>query len=75
MLVSWGTLRGTSKGEWLGVPPGGGSFAVQFTNVSTFKDGYMRGETIYFDLATLCDQAGVSVDEVRAAARARGSSL
>ena len=74
VLVSWGTLRGTSKGEWLGVPPGGGSFAVRFTNVSDFKDGRMRGETIYFDLATLCEQAGVSVADVRAAARARGSS-
>lgn len=75
VLVSWGVLRGTSGGDWLGVPPSGGSFAVQFTNVSTFKDGRMHGETIYFDLATLCGQAGLSVDDIRAAARARGSSL
>ena len=75
VLVSWGVLRGTSDGDWLGVAPSGGSFAVQFTNVSTFKDGHMHGETIYFDLATLCEQAGLSVDEVRTAARARGSSL
>jgi len=75
VLVSWGVLSGTSGGDWLGVPPSGGSFAVQFTNVSTFKDGHMHGETIYFDLATLCGQAGLSADEVRAAARARGSSL
>ena len=75
VLVSWGVLRGTSGGDWLGVPPSGRSFAVQFTNVSTFRDGLMHGETIYFDLATLCGQAGLSVDEVRAAARARGASL
>ena len=75
VLVSWGVLRGTSGGEWLGVAPSGGSFAVQFTNVSTFQDGHMRGETIYFDLATLCGQAGLSTDEIRDAARARGSSL
>jgi steroid delta-isomerase-like uncharacterized protein len=71
VMVVWGFLRGTSKGEWLGVPPGGGSFAVPFTNVVPFKDGLMGGETIYFDLATLCEQAGLKVDEIRAAAKAR----
>ena len=73
-LVSWGFLRGTSGGDWLGVPPSGGSFVVQFTNVSTFKDGHMHGETIYFDLATLCEQAGLPLDEIRAAARAKAVS-
>jgi predicted ester cyclase len=70
-MVSWGFLRGTSGGDWLGVPPSGGSFAVQFTNVARFADGRMAGETIYFDLATLCEQAVLPLDEVRAAARAR----
>ncbi len=71
VLVSWGTLRGTSKGAWLDVAPGGGSFAVPFTNVSAFKHGLMQGETIYFDLATLCEQAGVPLDAIRSAAAAR----
>jgi steroid delta-isomerase-like uncharacterized protein len=71
VMVIWGLLRGTSKGEWLGVAPGGGSFSVPFTNVVPFKDGLMAGEAIYFDLATLCEQAGLSIDEVRAAAKAR----
>lgn len=31
----------------------------------------MEGEKIYFDLATLCEQARVSLDGVRAAAAAR----
>lgn len=75
VLVSWGVLRGTSGGDWLGVPPSGDSFAVQFTNVSTFKDEHMRGETIYFDLATLCEQAGLPIDSIRAAARARAESV
>ncbi len=74
VLVSWGILRGTSGGDWLGVPPSGRSFAVQFTNVSTFKNEHMRGETIYFDLATLCEQAGLSLGVIRAAARARAAS-
>lgn len=71
VMVVWGKLRGTSEGEWLGVPPGGGSFAVPFANVVPFKDGLMAGETIYFDLATLCEQAGLNADEIRAAAKAR----
>ena len=40
-LVVWGTLRGTSGGDWVGVPPSGGSFAVPFANVTGFRDGLM----------------------------------
>ena len=74
-MVVWGHLRGTSGGDWLGVPPSGKSFAVPFTNVTTFKDGLMQGESIYFDLATLCEQANLSLQEVRAAAAARRASV
>src|SRR3954447_17891601 len=70
-IAVWGTLRGTSRGDWLGVPPGGGAFSVPFANVVPFRDGLMAGELIYFDLATLCDQAGIALQEVRAAAAAR----
>jgi hypothetical protein len=58
----------------MGVPPGGGSFVVPFANVTPFKDGRMWGESIYFDLATLCEQAGLALDEVRAAARERAQA-
>ena len=74
VLISWGHLTGTSKGEWLGVAPGGGSFRVPFTNVTHFKDGKMHGEKIYFDLATLCEQANVPLDAVRTAAKARAAA-
>lgn len=70
-IAVWGTLRGTSQGEWLGVPPGGGSFTVPFANVVPFRDGLMAGEIIYFDLATLCEQARIPVEDVRAAASSR----
>jgi steroid delta-isomerase-like uncharacterized protein len=73
-IVVWGTLHGTSRGAWLGVPPGGGSFAVPFANVVPFRDGLMEGEIIYFDLATLCEQAGIPLEAVRAAAAARRPS-
>jgi predicted ester cyclase len=70
-IAVWGTLRGTSQGEWLRVPPGGGSFTVPFANVVPFRDGLMAGEVIYFDLATLCEQARIPVEAVRAAASLR----
>ncbi|MET9816373.1 ester cyclase [Streptomyces sp. NPDC006355] len=71
VLAVWGTLRGTSRGEWLGVPPGGGAFAVPFANVVHFRDGLMAGEAIYFDLAGLCEQAGIPLERIRSAAAAR----
>ena len=74
VMVVWGTLRGTSSGEWMGVPPSGRSFAVAFANVTPFRDGLMAGESIYFDLATLCEQAALPLDEVRAAAKQRAQT-
>ncbi len=71
VIVVRGTLRGTSRGDWLGVPPGGGTFVVPFANIVPFRQGLMAGETIYFDLATLCEQARLPLQEVRAAAAAR----
>ncbi|MER5296906.1 ester cyclase [Streptomyces pharetrae] len=73
VIAVWGTLRGTSRGDWLGIPPGGGSFAVPFANVVPFRDGLMAGESIYFDLATLCDQATIPLGEIRKAAARRRS--
>ena len=69
-LVTWGVLRGTSGGEWFGVPPSGRAFAVPFTNVTRFRDDKMQGESIYFDLATLCEQAELPLANIRAAASA-----
>jgi steroid delta-isomerase-like uncharacterized protein len=75
VMVVWGTLRGTSGGDWMGVPASGRSFAVPFANVTPFRDDLMAGESIYFDLATLCEQAALSLDEVRAGARERAEAL
>jgi steroid delta-isomerase-like uncharacterized protein len=74
-VIVWGSLRGSSGGVWMGVPPSGGSFAVPFANVAPFRDGLMAGEMIYFDLATLCEQAGLPLDAVREGAAARRASL
>jgi steroid delta-isomerase-like uncharacterized protein len=74
VLVTWGTLRGTSGGDWLGVPPSGQSFGVPFVNVAPYTEGLMAGESIYFDLATLCEQAQLPIDELRAASKTRSTS-
>jgi steroid delta-isomerase-like uncharacterized protein len=71
VMVTWGHLVGTSGGDWLGVPATGRTFRVPFTNVTIFADERMAGESIYFDLATLCEQAAISLDAVRAAAAER----
>jgi steroid delta-isomerase-like uncharacterized protein len=75
VMVTWGTLRGTSKGDWLGVPASGRAFALQFVNVAHFRAGRMAGESIYFDLATLCDQSGLPIDKIRTAAQLRAQAL
>lgn len=71
VIAVWGTLRGTSRGDWLGIPPGGSSFAAPFANVVPFSQERMVGEKVYFDLATLCEQARLPLADVRAAAAAR----
>ena len=73
-MVAWGVLQGTSGGDWLGVPPSGRPFAVPFTDIATFADGLMAGESVYFDLATLCEQAALPLGEIRAAAKARAAA-
>ena len=75
VMTVWGTLQGTSGGDWMGVPPSGRSFAVPFANVTPFRDGLMAGESIYFDLVTLCEQAALPLDEVRAGAKERAEAL
>jgi len=44
-------------------------------NVARFRAGRMAGESIHFDLATLCDQAGLPIDKIRAAAQIRAQAL
>jgi predicted ester cyclase len=65
VVVTWGSLRGTSKGDWFGIPPSGRAFALQ----------RMAGESIHFDLATLCDQGGLPIERIRAAAQIRAQAL
>jgi steroid delta-isomerase-like uncharacterized protein len=69
VFVTWGSVRGTMDGAWLGIPPTHRSFSCSFVNVVPFKNGKIQGEHIYFDLANMCLGAGVSLEEVMARAR------
>jgi predicted ester cyclase len=74
VLMHSGVLHGTAKGPFLGLNPTGRRIALPFVARFAFRDGAMEGETLWYDMLTLCDQAGYDVDKVRtasAAARAR----
>lgn len=68
--VHWGRFRATLTGSWLGLPPTNRRLDLPFAAVIEVRDGHMVGEALYYDLDTLCTQAGFSVDAVRAAADA-----
>ena len=76
-MVIWARLEGTSGGEWIGMPTAlrGAPYADPLPNVTPFRDGLMAGESMYFDLATLCAQAALPLDQVRAGARERAEAL
>jgi hypothetical protein len=56
------------SGSWLGLGPTHRRLDLPFAAVIEVRDRRMVGETLYYDLDTLCSQAGYSVDAVRAAA-------
>lgn len=74
LYVTWGTVRGTMTGAWLGIEPTGRSFTCAFVNVVPFRSGRMQGERIYFDLAAMCRGIGLAVDEVTERAAAAGAA-
>jgi predicted ester cyclase len=69
VLVAYGQLRGTMNGSWLGLNPTGRSFTVPVVNIVPFKNGLMHGERILYDAAMFCEQVGLDLHELRAAAQ------
>jgi hypothetical protein len=68
VLVAYGQLHGTMKGQWLGLAPTRRDFTVPLVNIVPFKEGLMHGELILYDAATFAEQVGLDVHELRAAA-------
>ncbi|MGH6873075.1 MAG: ester cyclase [Rhizomicrobium sp.] len=74
VLMHTATLHGTARGAFLGLKPTGRCIALPFVARIEFRDGAMAGETLWYDMLTLCEQAGYDPAEVRKAsevARAR----
>jgi len=66
-LIAWGTYHATVDGSFLGQEPTGKKVAFPMIVINSFRDGLMEGERIYFDLATVCEQAGFDIAKVREA--------
>jgi steroid delta-isomerase-like uncharacterized protein len=56
--VSEHTLSGTQRGSLFGVPPTGTFVEVETAVIWDIVDGRIRGETVYFDVATMLRQIG-----------------
>jgi predicted ester cyclase len=69
-LVHWATLHATAKGPFLGLPPTGKRIALPFVARIEFRDGAMAGETLWYDMLSLCEQAGYAPEAVRKASEA-----
>jgi len=68
-LVAWGIFCATMTGPFLGQEPTNRRFELPMITINSFRDGLMAGERIYFDLATLCEQAGLDLSKMRDAFR------
>ncbi len=63
-VVEESILRGTQRGILFGIPPTGREIALPLTIVFPILRGQIMGERLYFDLATLARQLGVSSDNI-----------
>jgi len=61
LAVTEHTLSGTHRGPLFGVAPTGRRLQVNTVVIWEFADERIRGETVYFDLATMLRQVGALV--------------
>ena len=61
LAVTEHTLSGTHRGPLFGVAPTGRRVQVNTVVIWEFADERIRGETVYFDLATVLRQVGALV--------------
>lgn len=67
-LIHTAVLLATASGPFMGQAPTGREIALPFVARIDFWDGAMAGETLWYDMLTLCDQAGYDPAAIRAAA-------
>ncbi|WP_314944987.1 ester cyclase [Bradyrhizobium cosmicum] len=64
-LVCWGEVRMTLTGDRFGVTPNGKRAELPVFIRFTFRNNLIASEYFFFDLSALCEQSGVSTDQVR----------
>ena len=70
VAVTWGTYRVTVPGLFLGTSGSAGTFEITSgVTIASFMDGLVHGERIFLNLGSICDDIGVSIDQVRSAVR------
>lgn len=65
-VACWGRVRMTFAGPFLGLAPTGKTAELPAVSVFRSAGGAIAGERFFFDLATLCEQIGVRVDDMNA---------
>lgn len=64
VTVSW-RLTGEFAGPFLGFDPTDESIDVPIVSLIEFEDDLIESETLFFDLATLAEQAGIDLERIR----------
>jgi steroid delta-isomerase-like uncharacterized protein len=75
IAVSEHRLSGTHRGSLFGVPPSGRHVEVDTVVVWELVNGRIKGETVYFDLATMLRQVGYLTLPIEAPGTAAASSV
>lgn len=60
----WGTVRMTHGGDFLGIPASGKTATLPFFSAFEFKGGLLLRERFFIDLAMLCGQTGLPLQQV-----------
>jgi steroid delta-isomerase-like uncharacterized protein len=75
MLMDINVFHGTMKGPLYGLAATGREVTLPFARTVLFKDGLIHAEIGYFDFATLCEQAGLPLDQAIATANKLADSF
>ena len=64
-VTGWGRARLSFRGSFAGQAPTGRTAELPICCVLSSAHGRLRGERFFFDLASLCEQTGLSISAVR----------
>jgi predicted ester cyclase len=65
-VACWGRVRMTFAGRFFGLAPTRRTADLPAVSIFTYAGGALTGEVFHFDLATLCGQIGVAIEDMNA---------